>query len=118
MQFTNVQPRSACCSRPRPFVDVIGGRHVALDVDSLLSSRQLIWSRDWGWTWDAWPEKTAHHAFLLSGSNSRFSLPALASKATTAAVQQLGGVLAAMRQGITTLRIQAARPGRSQGASS
>ncbi|KAJ9527712.1 hypothetical protein QJQ45_000306 [Haematococcus lacustris] len=48
----------------------------------------------------------------------RFSLPALASKATTAAVQQLGGVLAAMRQGITTLRIQAARPGRSQGASS
>ncbi|KAJ9528018.1 hypothetical protein QJQ45_005709 [Haematococcus lacustris] len=47
-----------------------------------------------------------------------FSLPALASKATTAAVQQLGGVLAAMRQGITTLRIQAARPGRSQGASS
>jgi hypothetical protein len=59
------------------FVDPIVGAHVSPGGPGpLLAARRMAWSGAHGWCYDAWVEDPGRHA--LSGSNSRFALPAIA----------------------------------------
>lgn len=52
------------------WVDVIAGRHASTDMQLLLGTRELLWRKEYGWTWDAWTDSAAQYA-TGAGANGR-----------------------------------------------
>jgi hypothetical protein len=104
------QPRArrGAAAPPAPgafFVDPIAGAHVSPGGPGpLLAARRLAWGGAHGWAFDAWIDDAARHA--LSGSNARFSLPAIALR-----VRDLAGDAAAAGSAALAGALRGARGG-------